>query len=110
MKLPALVLLLALTGCHHRVNPTGASADHADVFRVICASATNCTGNVPRTSYTASGPAAGGVLVARNGVIMAEGIDYTATATGGVATVTFTQQPVTDGDVIQWRYVDAGGR
>jgi len=103
-----LLLALASAGCIHRVTP--ASLDHADVFRVICASATNCTGNVPRTSYTASGPAAGGVLVARNGVIMAEGIDYTATATGGVATVTFTQQPVTDGDVIQLRYVDAGGR
>jgi len=107
MKL-VLLLALAAASCMHRVNP--ASSDHADVFRVICASGTNCINNVPRTVYTATAPAAGGIMVARNGVIMAEGIDYTAAATAGVATITFTAQPVTDGDVIQLRYVDAGGR
>ena len=109
MKRRSLFLVCtALAACVHRVNLNG--TDKSDIFRVDCAAATNCTNNTPAKIFTASGPAAGGILVARNGVILAENIDYTAAATANVVTVTFTSQPVADGDIIQLRYVAGEGR
>jgi len=108
MKAGVILLVAALCGCMHRVTPRSTGQDRVDVFRIACSSATNCTSNSPRTSFPASTAPAGVILVTRNGVILAESIDYTTSSDSlGMVTVTFTSQPVTDGDIIQLRYLAA---
>lgn len=101
MKRIVFVALTAALACTHRVNLNQAPPT-ADAFHIACA-----TGPCLR-AFTTSGVPGGGVEVTRNGMVLYEGpqhFDYSAAAdSAGKVTVTFTAQPVTDGDLIVLRY------
>lgn len=104
MKRILFVALAAAIACTHRVNLNQAPAQ-IDAFHIACVSG-NCVRN-----FVTSGVPAGDVQVTRNGLVLYSGpqaFDYSAAAdSAGKITVTFTAQPVADGDLILLRYVSS---